>query len=61
LNLPPDFIRTIESTYGKDGKQLIANLPALIEEASTRWSLISFPKREEFFNCGKLILTKCHA
>jgi len=33
LNLPPDFIHTIENTYGEDGKQLITNLPSLIEEA----------------------------
>jgi streptomycin 6-kinase len=39
LNLPTDFIRTIESTYGEDGEQLIANLPALIKEASQRWGL----------------------
>lgn len=40
MNLPTDFIRTIESTYGEEGKQLIANLPALIEEASQRWDLM---------------------
>jgi streptomycin 6-kinase len=39
LNLPTGFIRTIESTYGEDGKQLIANLPVLIEEASQLWDL----------------------
>ena len=39
FGLPSDFIRTIENTYGEDGKQLIANLPALIEEASQRWGL----------------------
>jgi streptomycin 6-kinase len=39
LNLPPDFIHTIENTYGEDGKQLIANLPVLVEEASQRWDL----------------------
>jgi streptomycin 6-kinase len=39
LNLPPDFVRTIENTYGDDGKQLIANLPVLIDECSQRWAL----------------------
>ena len=39
MNLPAQFIRTIESTYGENGKQLIANLPALIKEASQRWDL----------------------
>lgn len=39
MNLPPDFIRTIESTYGEDGRQLIANLPALVDEASQQWGL----------------------
>jgi len=39
FGLPTDFIRTIESTYGENGKQLIATLPALIEEAAQRWGL----------------------
>jgi streptomycin 6-kinase len=39
LNLPPDFIHTIENTYGEDGRQLIANLPVLVEEVSQRWDL----------------------
>jgi len=39
LNLPADFIRTIESTYGEDGKQLIAKLPGLIDECSQLWGL----------------------
>ena len=39
MNLPPDFVRTIESTYGEDGEQLIANLPMLIDECSQRWAL----------------------
>jgi hypothetical protein len=37
MNLPPDFISIITNTFGKDGEYLIANLPALIEEASARW------------------------
>jgi streptomycin 6-kinase len=39
LNLPPDFTRTIESTFGNEGRQLIADLPALIDECSQRWGL----------------------
>lgn len=39
MNLPPGFISIITNTYGEDGERLIANLPALIEEASQRWGL----------------------
>ncbi|HET9590209.1 MAG TPA: aminoglycoside phosphotransferase family protein, partial [Anaerolineales bacterium] len=39
MNLPLDFIHTVENTFGEDGEQLIANLPALIEECSQRWAL----------------------
>ncbi|HEX6271360.1 MAG TPA: aminoglycoside phosphotransferase family protein [Anaerolineales bacterium] len=39
MNLPLDFIRTVESTFGEDGKQLIANLPALVAKAARRWGL----------------------
>ena len=39
MNLPPEFISTINNTFGEDGEALIANLPALIEEASSRWGL----------------------
>lgn len=39
LILPSDFISTITNTFGEDGKQFLANLPALIEEASARWGL----------------------
>lgn len=39
MNLPHEFIRTIENGYGEKGKQFIANLPALIDEASSRWGL----------------------
>ena len=39
MNLPPEFISTITNTFGEDGEELIANLPALIEEASARWGL----------------------
>ena len=39
MNLPSEFISTITNTFGEDGETLIANLPALIEEASSRWGL----------------------
>jgi streptomycin 6-kinase len=39
MDLPPEFISIITNTYGEDGEQLIANLPALIAEASQRWGL----------------------
>ena len=39
LDLPPDFIRTIQNTFGEDGKRWLASLPALLEEASRRWGL----------------------
>ena len=39
MNLPSEFISTVTNTFGEDGEQLIANLPALIEEAASRWRL----------------------
>ncbi len=39
MNLPIDFISTIKNTFGEDGEQFLANLPALIDEASARWGL----------------------
>ena len=39
LNLPSDFISTIANTFGEDGEAFIANLPALIDQASARWGL----------------------
>jgi streptomycin 6-kinase len=39
VNLPAEFIQTIENTFGEEGKQFIADLPELIEEASARWGL----------------------
>jgi streptomycin 6-kinase len=39
MDLPPEFISTITNTFGEDGEYLIANLPALINEASVRWGL----------------------
>ena len=39
MDLPADFISTVTNTFGEDGESLIANLPALIEEAASRWGL----------------------
>ncbi len=39
MNLPIEFISNIEGVFGSTGKQFIANLPTLIEEASARWGL----------------------
>jgi streptomycin 6-kinase len=39
LNLPQEFIHTIENGYGEKGKRFIASLPALVEEASLRWEV----------------------
>ena len=41
MNLPSEFISTVTNTFGEEGETLIANLPALIEEASSRWGLIN--------------------
>lgn len=37
--LPPDFIKTIHSTFGDDGREMLARLPELIADASARWGL----------------------
>jgi streptomycin 6-kinase len=39
MNLPPDFIKTIQNVFGEDGRDLLARLPELIAEASLRWGL----------------------
>jgi streptomycin 6-kinase len=39
LNLPLEFVRNIEGVFGKAGKQFLANLPALIDEAAQKWGL----------------------
>jgi streptomycin 6-kinase len=39
LNLPLEFISNIEGTFGEAGKQFLASLPVLIDQASQRWSL----------------------
>lgn len=39
MNLPSSFITTILNTYRDDGRRWLAELPALIDEASRRWGL----------------------
>jgi streptomycin 6-kinase len=39
LNLPSEFINNIEGVFGEAGRQFLANIPALIDEASARWVL----------------------
>jgi streptomycin 6-kinase len=39
MNLPPDFIKTIQNVFGADGREMLAHLPELIAEASVRWGL----------------------
>ena len=38
-DLPPEFIRTIQNTFGEDGRRWLESLPDLLEEASRRWNL----------------------
>jgi streptomycin 6-kinase len=39
LNLPSEFISNIEGVFGEAGRQFLANIPALMDEASARWGL----------------------
>jgi streptomycin 6-kinase len=39
MNLPHEFIQTIENVFEEDGKRFIQSLPSLIKNASTRWQL----------------------
>jgi streptomycin 6-kinase len=39
LNLSSEFINNIEGVFGEAGRQFLANIPALIDEASARWVL----------------------
>jgi streptomycin 6-kinase len=39
LDLPPEFIRTIQNTFGEDGKRWLDSFPALLTEATRRWGL----------------------
>lgn len=39
MNLPPDFIRTIQNIFGEEGREWLTQLPDLIAHASERWGL----------------------
>lgn len=39
MNLPPEFISTIQSTFGDEGKAFLESLPDSIAEASARWGV----------------------
>ena len=39
MNLPADFIQTIQNVFGEKGKMLLTKLPSLIDEVSQRWGL----------------------
>lgn len=37
--LPSDFIKTIQTEFGSNGREWLSRLPTLIEETSQRWNL----------------------
>lgn len=39
LDLPPEFILTIENTFEEKGRRWLENFPALLKEAARRWDL----------------------
>jgi streptomycin 6-kinase len=39
MNLPDDFIQTMQNVFQKDGERFIESLPKLIDEVSARWNL----------------------
>jgi streptomycin 6-kinase len=39
LNLPQDFVTTIQNAFGEDGRAWLAALPDLIDAASRQWGL----------------------
>lgn len=51
MNLPSEFVANIEGVFGKAGRRFLANLPALIEEASHKWGLTNVrPSPELSYN-----------
>lgn len=51
MNLPSEFVANIEGVFGKAGRRFLANLPALIEEASQKWGLTNVrPSPELSYN-----------
>ena len=39
IDLPSEFIQTIQNTFREDGKRWLESFPALLDEASRRWDL----------------------
>jgi len=39
LDLPPEFIRTVQNAFQGEGRHWLETLPALLEEAASRWGL----------------------
>jgi streptomycin 6-kinase len=39
MNLPPEFISTIQNTFGEEGKVFLKALPDAIAEVSAKWNL----------------------
>ena len=39
MELPAEFISTIQNTYGKEGYAFLEALPRSIKDASARWEL----------------------
>ncbi|MBM3180294.1 MAG: hypothetical protein FJZ86_08060 [Chloroflexi bacterium] len=39
MNLPPDFIKTIQNVFGEEGREWLTQLPDLIAHASEQWGL----------------------
>jgi streptomycin 6-kinase len=39
MNLPPEFIATIQNTFREEGKAFLEALPEMVAEASARWGL----------------------
>ena len=39
MNLPPEFISTVQNTFQEQGHVFLRTLPEAIAEASTRWGL----------------------
>jgi streptomycin 6-kinase len=38
-DLPADFIKTIQTAFGEEGREMLARLPELIADVSARWGL----------------------
>jgi streptomycin 6-kinase len=39
VELPPEFVRTVENSFGGNGRYWLETFPALLDEAARRWNL----------------------